>query len=80
MPRPRHWDRCDEIAQLIGQGRSIQHTADALSVSRGVVVNRMGSMRARLAEVTGEPAWLSPELRTHVQTAQAWLDLAPGPG
>ncbi len=80
MPRPRLWDHSDEIAQLIGQGRSIRYTAEALELSRGVVVNRLGSMRARLAEATGELEWLSAERRTHVQVALAWLELPSSAG
>lgn len=80
MPRPRQWDHCDEIAELIGEGRSIRYTADALGLSRGVVVNRLGSMRSRLAEATAELEWLSADRRTHVQVALGWLDLPSGAG
>lgn len=77
MPRPRQWDHCDEIARLIGQGRSIKHTADALDLSRGIVVNRLASMRSRLADVSGDLEWLSASRRTHVEVARAWLELGP---
>lgn len=75
VPRPRLLDHCDQIAALLAQGYTVAMIVDQLGLTRGVIANRLASMRTALAEQTGETAWLTRKLRTNVQVGQAWGQL-----
>ena len=80
MPRPRLLDHCDEIAALLAEGHTVATMVERLGLSRGGVANRVASMRAHLAELTGETAWLNRKQRTNTQVGQGWLRAVVGGG
>ena len=70
MPRPRAEDYLDEIAAGLAEGWSYSRIAEQLGVSRGVVQNRVNTLRHRLLEETGEARWVTDA--TTVQVGREW--------
>ncbi|MEZ4451793.1 MAG: hypothetical protein R3B09_20185 [Nannocystaceae bacterium] len=74
----RAQDHTRQIASLIDQGYTFRAISIEVGLSLGVVKKRADTIRALLAEHTGDGSWLIKGEKTNVQAARAFLDAGLG--